>query len=191
MIDYRKIADAIEFYKARGYTYIETPWTVSENIDNITKPADRPHMQLKHNNKCLVASGEQSFLYLFAKDYLPKGKYQTVTPCFRYEPYDGLHSKCFMKNELIITDDVTEENLRKVINDAKEFFSKYINVKVECILDTYNKLSPMTYDIVTEDGEIELGSYGIRTCGFLKWIYGTGVAEPRLSKAIEYKQING
>lgn len=96
-----------------------------------------------------------------------------------------------MKNELIITDDVTEENLKKVINDAKEFFSKYINVKVECILDTYNKLSPMTYDIVTEDGEIELGSYGIRTCGFLKWIYGTGVAEPRLSKAIEYKQING
>ena len=34
---------------------------------------------------------------------------------------------------------------------------------------------------------VELGSYGIRECEFLKWIYGTGCAEPRLSKVCEYK----
>ena len=43
------------------------------------------------------------------------------------------------------------------------------------------------YDI-TINGE-ELGSYGIRKCEFLKWIYGTGCAEPRLSTLI--KKYNG
>ena len=33
---------------------------------------------------------------------------------------------------------------------------------------------------------IELGSYGIRHCQFLNWIYGTGCAEPRLSKVMTY-----
>jgi len=30
----------------------------------------------------------------------------------------------------------------------------------------------------------ELGSYGIRECEFLTWIYGTACAEPRTSKLI-------
>lgn len=30
----------------------------------------------------------------------------------------------------------------------------------------------------------ELGSYGIRECEYLKWIYATGCADPRLSKII-------
>jgi len=47
-----------------GFKRLETPWTVSEKVDNITRPADRIAFQLKHNDKCLVASGEQSFLYL-------------------------------------------------------------------------------------------------------------------------------
>jgi hypothetical protein len=45
----------------------------------ITKPKDRISFQLKHNDKCLVASGEQSFLYLYLKDFLPKGKFQAIT----------------------------------------------------------------------------------------------------------------
>jgi len=35
---------------------------------------------------------------------------------------------------------------------------------------------------------VELGSYGIRECKFLKWIYGTGCAEPRLSQVIKDEQ---
>jgi hypothetical protein len=38
-------------------------------------------------------------------------------------------------------------------------------------------------DIVTPDG-IELGSYGIRTVGNVSFAYGTGLAEPRFSYAI-------
>lgn len=176
MIDYKIISESIEFYKDKGYVQIEVPWTVSEAIDDLTKPEDRIHMQLKHNGKCLVASGEQGFLYLYCKDYLPLGRYQTVTPCFRYEAYDGMHMKNFIKNELIITDKVDEENLDKIIKDAKEFFDKFVGCKIE--------KTNIGYDIVSDNG-YELGSYGIRQCSYLKWIYGTGVAEPRLSRVIK------
>ena len=180
MINYQNLADSVEFYKGRGYAPIEVPWTVTEYVDNITKPKDRIHYQLKHNNKCLVASGEQGFLYLYLKDYLPLGKFQTITPCFRDEPYDLFHEKCFMKNELIITDDTSDKMLMKIIQDAKEFFAKTIGCSTDDLqvvkMDTVNP----SYDINYND--IELGSYGIRETEFIKWIYGTGCAEPRLSK---------
>lgn len=181
MIDYNVIAQSIDYYSNSGFQRIETPWTVSAAIDDITRPADRIHMQLKHNDKCLVASGEQSFLYLYCKDFLPKGKYQTVTPCFRYEAFDGMHTKTFIKNELIITDEVTVDKLSEMIDIAKGFFEQYLPVKVECISDDPNSPS---YDIVSLNGH-ELGSYGIRHCEYLNWIYGTGVAEPRLSRVLQ------
>ena len=181
MINYQNLANSVEFYRECGYTPIEVPWTVSEYVDNITKPEDRIHYQLKHNNKCLIASGEQGFLYLYLKDYLPKGKFQTITPCFRDEPYDLFHEKCFMKNELIITDDTSHKMLNKIIDDAREFFARTIGCPINELhivnLSTDNEIS---LDINFND--IELGSYGIRETEFIKWIYGTGCAEPRLSK---------
>ena len=60
MINYQLLADSIKFYESKGFQRIETPWTVSAYVDDITRPKDRPHYQLKHNDKCLVASGEQS-----------------------------------------------------------------------------------------------------------------------------------
>lgn len=182
MIDYQKIADSIKHYEKCGFNHIETPWTVSAAIDDITKPADRIHMQLKHNDKCLVGSGEQSFLYLYAKDYLPKGRYQTITPCWRYEAYDGMHAKCFMKNELIITDKVNRETLQEIIDAAVGFFSQYLEVEV---VET-----EIGYDIVSKKGGFELGSYGIRRCDYLEWVYGTGIAEPRLSRVIQSLELN-
>lgn len=176
MIDYKKIAESIDFYTQKGFQRIESPWTVTEEIDNITKPADRIHMKLVHNGKCLVASGEQSFLYLYCKSYLPLGKFQTVTPCFRYENYDGFHMKNFIKNELIVTDDVSSDMLTNVIDCATEFFSKYLKVEVV--------KTDAGWDIVSSTG-VELGSYGIRTCDYISWIYGTGLAEPRLSRVIK------
>lgn len=180
MIDYNNIAQSIDFYESRGYKRIETPWTVSEYVDDITRPKDRPHMQLVHNGKCLVASGEQSFLYLFLKEYLPLGKYQTVTPCFRYEPYNLYHEKTFIKNELIITDTVNIEMLSKIVDDAYLFFKTKLKDESKlCIVPT-----DIGYDI--EYNKVELGSYGIRENEYLTWIYGTGCAEPRLSKLQKY-----
>ena len=200
MIDYKNLADSVEFYRQKGYTPIEVPWTVTEYVDDITKPADRVHYQLRHNGKCLVASGEQGFLYLYLKDYLPLGRFQTITSCFRDEPYDLFHEKCFMKNELIITDKVDENHLGSIIDDAREFFCGTIGCTHDYVEVVKTDLNGLSYDINyvrrnasgDSDGDVELGSYGIRRTEFLTWIYGTGCAEPRLSKCKQlYKNAYG
>lgn len=175
MIDYKLIAESIDYYENGGFKRIESPWTVSEYIDNITKPKDVLSFQLKHNNKCLVASGEQSFLYLYLKDFLPKGEFQTTTPCFRFESFDYSHTKYFIKNELIKTDLVNTSELDRITNLCFNFFKKYIP-NIEIIK------TDIGYDIDYKGNE--LGSYGIRENEYLKWIYATGCAEPRLSKII-------
>lgn len=193
MINYDILNQSIQFYSKFGYQRIESPWLVSEAIDNITKPENKRHFQLKHNDKCLVASGEQSFLYLFLKGYLPKGKYQTITPCFRDDKVDNLHLNHFMKNELINTLEVSTQSLNSIIDNAFNFFAKVIEAN-GLSTETLYQMEP-NYD----DGSIdikyagyELGSYGVRSCHSLDWVYGTGVAEPRLSNILEIiKKKNG
>ena len=175
MIDYKIISNSIDYYENNKFKRIESPWTVSEYVDSITKPNHIPSFQLKHNNKCLVASGEQSFLYLYLKEFLPKGQFQTTTPCFRFESFDYTHTKYFIKNELIKTDLVNINELDKITNICFDFFKQYIP-EIEVIK------TDIGYDI--EYKGKELGSYGIRENEYLKWIYATGCAEPRLSKII-------
>lgn len=180
MIDYGILDQSVSFYESRGFTRIESPWTVSEFVDDITRPKDVIPFKLTHNNKHLVASGEQSFLYLYLKGFLPAGRYQTITPCFRFESFDFLHTKYFMKNELIITDKVNLDELIRTVNHALDFFSKYLPAAATVATEN-------GYDISYEG--IELGSYGIRRCDYLEWIYGTGCAEPRLSSLIKRNKL--
>lgn len=178
MIDYSIINNSIDFYQSNGFQRIESPWMVSEAISNITKPSDRQNYIVTYGTKTktLVASAEQSFLYLYLKGFLPYGRLQSCTPCFRNETFDFLHTKYFIKNELIDTLNVNENSLKEIVNTALSFFQKYLpESKVEKTKDGY--------DIVFNG--MELGSYGIRKCDFLKWVYGTGVAEPRLSSIIK------
>lgn len=183
MINYKLIDESCDYYKDNGYTRIETPWMVPEYVESITRPKDKIPFQIKQNNKCLIGSGEQSFLYLYLKEYLPLGKFQTITPCFRNDEYDNLHSKYFIKNELIITDVVNKSALSQIIDLSLDFFNKYLPDQKDSQRPYASKISDDEYDIIYKG--IELGSYGIRESKFLKWIYGTGCAEPRLSKAIE------
>jgi len=176
MINYKILDESIQFYDRYGFQHIESPWTTSEYAIDITAPKDAVKFQFKHNDKCLVASGEQSFLYLYLKGFLPPGRYQTITPCFRFEQFDLLHTKYFMKNELMVTDKVDATELDKVITAARKFYSSYLN-------DVYVQETEAGFDLVCEG--IELGSYGIRSCEFLDWIYGTACAEPRLSTVIQ------
>ena len=184
MIDYKNISDSINYYNLNNFQRIEVPWTVSPYISNLTKPAEKKNFSLPEKNKVLIGSAEQGFLYLYLKEFLPKGKYQSVTPCFRDEEWDYLHTKYFIKNELIITDIVTTQELEKTVGICFTFFKS--------ILDKYStfdnskllikKINDNSYDI--EYNNIELGSYGIRENEFIKYIYATGCAEPRLSKTI-------
>jgi hypothetical protein len=99
----------------------------------------------------------------------------------RFEGFDFSHTKYFIKNELIKTDFVNTVELDKIVGHALAFFSQYISELKVVETD-------IGYDINYK--EHELGSYGIRENEFLKYIYGTGCAEPRLSKLI-YLSKNG
>jgi len=82
-----------------------------------------------------------------------------------------------MKNELIITDSVAEEDLLGMIDVARRFFKKESGYAVDV-----SKISENTYDMSING--VEVGSYGIRRCEYLEWIYGTGCAEPRFSQVL-------
>lgn len=173
MIDYGRLDRSLRYYESNGFKRIESPWTVTKDVSDITKPPNGTDWEIIGKDKVLVASGEQSFLYLYLKGFLPKGRYQTITPCFREEPFDRTHTKYFIKNELMITDDVSEESLKFVINTCKQFYERELESVVD-IIETKEG-----FDL--EVNGIEIGSYGIRSCEYLKWIYGTGLAEPRMT----------
>lgn len=178
-IDYRNIADSIDFYSKHGIEYIETPWTVSKEISCLTKPEEKKNdYEILHNKKTLVASGEQSFLYLMLKGYLPKGIWQTVTPCFRDDLFDLTHTKYFIKNELINTKDASDQSMYELMDYAFQFFSTKISKEF-----LIKEKTDEGYDInfILDKRKIELGSYGIRLTDIGNYIYSTGVAEPRLS----------
>jgi hypothetical protein len=210
MINYGIIDQSIKFYEGLGFQRIESPWTVTPEISSITKPSFAKDFSIAEKNKVLVASAEQSFLYLYNKGFLPKGKFQSVTPCFRDEVFTPLHTKYFVKNELIATDNVSKEALRSMVHCARDFFRQfcllpkvndnYVSSTKEkndvLIVSTDNGRNVVVDDVDVNDGYlypsydlvyrgIELGSYGIRKCNFLTWIYGTGVAEPRLTRALK------
>lgn len=188
MIDYGRIDRAVRFYEARGYRRIETPWLVSKPIAEITKPGDRPHYVVKRDTqdmeKSFVASGEQGFLYLINKGHLPaKGKFQTVTPCIRADAFGIWHTKYFVKLELIVYDtdaDVGLAECEDVMDDAQKFFER------ESAKPSVTVTGPSSWDL--DHNNIELGSYGIRKTSFVSWIYGTGLAEPRFTRALKQKE---
>ena len=203
MINYNLLAKAQKYYGENGYEFIEVPWMVSKECDEITKPNNMTPMIIEYNNKHLIASGEQGFLYLYMKGYLPNGKYQTITPCFRNEPFDVTHQKMFMKCELItfLDHNASREEIKKVLDktkdDAHKFFcsiAKYPDwiseIKTHNIENTAKCRLYANYDIEYEG--FEIGSYGVREYNDMLWVYGTGLAEPRFSKVdnIIYNNLN-
>lgn len=183
---YYRFDDAQNFYEGCGYNDIDVPWDVSQtSIEATIPPGCVPVPFL--NSKLLVGSAEQSFVELMllpqSLGKLTPGKYQAVTPCFRDDPEDEIHHKYFMKLELIdyyrnsnVAHVVHHNRLDRILNDAKGFFQKYLKVET---LRTDNGI-----DIIQSKTGIELGSYGYRSFQGHEWVYGTGLAEPRLSYAL-------
>lgn len=173
-IDYQKIGHSIEFYKMKGFSYVDIPWDTPEKYRNITFVGE--DFNPIKEDRFLVGSAEQSFIYLFDNGYLKRGSYVACTPCFRGDDIDEYHQQYFLKVELFDSNDTSERRLIHIIETAKEYFNQYLSVNV---IQTEN----LTFDIETLSG-IELGSYGIREYRDKRWIYGTGLAEPRFSKAL-------
>jgi len=179
-INWQRLMSAITFYNSQGYKYVDLDWTVNENISEITKPLGKRDFFV--NDKALVASGEQSFLQMIVDGKLVDGKYCGITPCFRDESIiDELHQQYFMKVELIDTLNINHktrvESMNKMIDCALKFYSGYLEVRA---LEIGDEL----FDIIDVKNNIELGSYGTRQTIFGEHIFGTGLAEPRLSKVL-------
>jgi hypothetical protein len=184
LINYSWLHDAQIYYAEFGFKNVNVPWLVTPEIQDITRPQESRRFQLadSDNSKCFVASAEQSFLYQYAKAALPLGTFQATTPCMRFENFDSLHTKYFLKTELIDTENTTEDRLIEIIEIALSFFGRVFDPKRLSRLQTGHQ----SFDIVVDnDSSLELGSYGIRRCPFLTWIYATGLAEPRASMIAE------
>jgi len=191
-MDYRHIASAIEFYQKRGYVYVQdAPWYVDPPAYDATKPPGATDLRIAtpagHFGN-LVASGEQSFIQMML-DGQPLKRAVCVTPCFRWEQrLDELRRIYFLKAELINAHDVDEGHLMHMVHEACTFFETFLpDIRV---LRTEHG-----YDIVEKDTRVELGSYGIRDVTVsgkrLRWVYGTGCAEPRLSTVLQRRWTKG
>lgn len=190
-MDYAHISQAVEFYRERGYSYVQdAPWYVSKDAYYATKPSDAYDVMIDSGEvygdgrpipRYAVASGEQSFVQLLI-DGQPLKRALCVTPCYRHERYNDWHKPFFMKVELINAHDVDTGHLMHMVHEACSFFEGFFpQVR---IVET-----PIGFDIVEKGSRMELGSYGIRDVLVagqrLKWIYGTGCAEPRLSTVMQ------
>jgi hypothetical protein len=197
-IDWSTLSAALEWYTSEGFEYVEVPWAVPTNVVAITLPATRaPYGVIEDGRNfqnALVGSAEQSFLHVTLRGILGLGtestprSYVAISPCFRDDAIDQVHQKQFMKVELFepyhleASEAFLNDRLRRVIRKARDFFLKYIPVENLEVVSTREG-----WDIMGNG--VELGSYGIRVCQLpgttldvFTWVYGTGVAEPRLSQ---------
>jgi len=174
-INYANISRAQAFYRALNYWNIDTPWMVSEPAIRATLPPGTTPFEVG-TGQFLVGSGEQGFIQMMIDGTLVPGTYQTTTPCFRDEPViTELNRQTFLKVELISYMPVDlEAAYERMFNSALACFFEISDIETFEALKTEDG-----YDIMY-DG-IELGSYGVRKMDHHVWIYGTGIAEPRLS----------
>lgn len=178
-IDWHRVSRAVEFYRRCGFTMVETPWRISDDIFNATSPATATPFRCNLTNRpdILVGSAEQGLLAIMAT--LQPGDYMSVSPCFRDNEVDALHFSDFMKVELCrVAPKYSVAAVMELAMLAAAFAeSEGVHPGVEETADGMD---------VSLSG-VEIGSYGHRTAtiGGLKhsWVYGTGLAEPRFSQA--------
>lgn len=188
-VDWGLIADATKYYQSNGFGYIETPWVTSIDSLKITCPMNENiytvggHGNLaKHLYGGLVGSAEQGFIELSLEDKIQVGRrYVSAGPCFRNETVDKLHQTQFFKVELFCKTNEQEKasaEAKHMLSAAYSYMVLKSPVRPEVVDEGHG------WDIIIND--IEVGSYGYRyheDIGY--WAYGTGLAEPRFTQALE------
>ena len=179
------IFEGLTYYKEKGYCFIDVPYCVPHEINDLTKPAhipNTPHVL----NYSYVGSAEQSFLRLASVRMLKEDvAYIALTPCVRNEQeLDLTHFSVFLKAELF---QLGHGHDISFLYDAKEFFEKYFN-KIDIAI------TDVGLDLYDTSSELELGSYGSRSVVIndqkISYSYGTAFAEPRMSYAIKIGKSN-
>lgn len=176
MIDYTVLSQALSFYSIHGFRQIEIPWITDSDSLRATLPPNMerdPIMWVPNMGGGLVGSAEQGFVQI--RNNIPRSLLMAVSPCFRRgDDRSPLHQQTFMKLEL--HDNRDDRDLLGMVGTALRFYQ--LHVPDARVIET-----PEGFDIVDLHG-IELGSYGERTHNGYSWVYGTGVALPRLSAVI-------
>lgn len=173
-LNFQLVAEAQAHYRRYGFPDLPVPWVIGREAYEETRPAEA--LPYKTLGGFLVGSAEQSFLHLMLEGQTIT-RAQATTPCFRDEAHDEIHSPYFLKTELIDAVEVNATGLERVISAAEDFFTQYLPVARLAIGDG-------TWDLTCAQTGLELGSYGLRHHGSLSWVYGTGLALPRLSQAL-------
>lgn len=186
MINYSRIGEALGYYeKLCKYKLIEVPWLVSKEAIDVTKPPALRYFDTFAGH--LVGSGEQSLLEIRSR-LTPNQRYVCATPCFRDEPEeDYLHLQYFFKVELMHVLPVDEKAaMENMLKEAHDYHAKHKNYATG-----FYTAQPTVDVVATSEGfdinvnGIEVGSYGIREYNKFLWVYGTGLAEPRFTQALE------
>lgn len=189
VINYRRVAKAIKKYQKIGYTYIDTPWLVSDEAMLATLPSHRKGFELGHSTLKpgkLVGSAEQGFIQLMLDEKIQPGNYVSAGPCFRDEEnVDALHQYAFFKVELIQIihprDPMPTHGAARVMaNDADEVLYNMYGPGAQVVR------TPEGWDIEVEG--VEIGSYGVREYKGHRWVYGTGLALPRTHIAYKVRE---
>jgi hypothetical protein len=179
-IDYGVLGEAFDLFVAWDYTPVEAPWAVSEESVAITCPNPQFTARVEGLGS-LVGSAEQSFLHLDLAGKLGKGRFVAVTPCFRLgDAEDDLHFPCFMKVELY--DNTGEQGgWKALLADAWEC-ARILGAPEDRLAQ---EATEEGRDITL--GGIEIGSFGRRARPDLglDWQYGTGLALPRFTQALD------
>jgi len=181
-INWKRLANAISFFTENGYRYVEVPWNVPTHVTRATCPEERRIVGSSIGD--LVGSAEQSFMHLEGVGQLGKGAFVTCSPCFRNEDtVDVFHQRTFMKVELYQNVNVTRDELDRMVELVMEFNRTVLKSEFWSYLKRRD-MAPHEIDI--ELSSIEIGSYGIRSMNGNDWIYGTGIAEPRFTTAVNF-----
>lgn len=174
-INWKRVGEAVEFYKTHGAEYIEVPWAVSRPSTDATLPPGAKVITSSIGD--LVGSAEQSFIELMNERRFTRWCV-AASPCWRPDREDELHQTYFFKVELFVQ--------TSTIEDAKLSAGILAMRATEFFVGQGAK--PQL--VVTEAGAdlelhgIEIGSYGARQYQDKIWAYGTGLAEPRFSQAL-------
>ena len=185
-IDWQLLATAVDYYKSLGFEYVEVPWKVSVDSAKVTCPSDG--ILEMSDDLVLIASAEQGFIDLVRDGLLPRDKggvnYVACTPCFRVQDAERsiLHHPYFMKVELFVrleNEDQGDSTVKELMHKARRLMG------MNGAIPEVRKFDDGTVDL--EIDGIEVGSYGWkwhRDVGL--WAYGTGLALPRFSQALEF-----
>lgn len=175
-VDWKRLAAALDWYEAAGFRKVSLPWHARQDVIDVTCPSPDRCYRLQGVGT-LVGSAEQSFMQAQFDGLLSKGRWVSLTPCFRHEPvFDVLHHPYFMKVELYSNEGGHDGLDVELAGIARRFMETQGAHGIETVR------TDVGYDL--EIGGIEVGSYSTREHAGHVWTCGTGLAEPRFSQAL-------